>query len=275
MMRSSEWTTGGETGLFKIPSDCNMIWVTGCGAGAGGQGSTGTPGGNGGGASPCIIRWPLKVQPNGILAITVGAATAGGSGGHSASLSSQSFRRHTGLVGRALLDPTCTPEYPGLPFFIIGWGGESSSSYPCVPNFAYESFSQTPCIATSGNPPQWINKSVSGLWPWMAGGPASMADVARAPPQNSYMYGVAGRNTLNGYGHGNSLVSDASYSSGGSGGGGVFGQGGDGGQGVSGGTANNGGAATGYGAGGGGGSGVSGGSSSGGAGSGGYLLIEY
>lgn len=273
-MRYQEWTTPGQSDLFEIPDDCCQILVTGCGAGAGGQGATGTTGGNGGAASPCVIRFPLTVQPGGVLAIYVGVASEGGVGTHSASLSAGSFRRHTAIVGRALIDRLCGSEYPGLPFFIPGWGGESSLGAPCVPDYGYGSYSPTVTLLTTGVAPKWVGSAISNLWPWMNIGQGSNEGGAQAPPSNPRTYGIAGVNTINGRGYGAALTSNATYSSGAAGGGGAFGKGGQSGQ-YSAGSPNNGGDASGYGAGGAGGSGTPGTATNGGSGSGGYLRIDY
>lgn len=268
-MRYQEWTTPGESDLFEIPDDCWQIYVTACGAGGGGGGSSTSTGANGGGASPCVVRFPLTVQAGGVLAVYVGVGGSGGVGG----ASTNSFGRHTGIVGRALIDFLCTHEYPGLPFFIVGWGGESSLGTPCIPDYAWDTYSPTATLGTSGNAPQWVGKSMTSTWPWANVGPAAREGSAQAPPSNPRTYGVVGVNTINGRGYGLALASDATYSSGGPGGGGVFGKGGTSGQ--YSGAPGNGGAASGYGAGGGGGSGTPGSVTTGGDGTGGYLRIDY
>ena len=273
-MRFQEWTTPGQSDLFEIPDDCCQIIVTGCGAGAGGAGSTGTTGAAGGAASPCVVRLPLTVQPGGVLAIYIGAPSIGGIGGNSSSLSSSGFNRHTGIIGRALIDQLCASVYPGLPFFIIGWGGESSLGTPCVPDYGYGSFTVAATLLTNGTAPKWVGSSISNLWPWVNIGQGSSDGGAQAPPGDPRTYGVAGVNTLNGRGYGTALASNATYSSGAAGGGCAFGKGGESGQ-YTGGAPNDGGDATGYGSGGGGGSGTSGTSTSGGDGTGGYLRIDY
>lgn len=272
-MRYQEWTTPGQSDLFEIPDDCCQILVTGCGAGAGGAGTTTATGGAGGAASPCVVRFPLTVQPGGVLAIYIGVASSGGVGGNSAVFSA-SFNRFTSIVGRALIDRICGSEYPGLPFFIPGWGGETSLGAPCVPDYGWGTYTAAATLATSGTPPQWVGSSRSNYWPWANIGQGSSEGGSQAPPGNPRTYGLAGINTLNGRGYGTALASDATYSSGAAGGGGAFGKGGQSGQYV-GGSPNNGGNASGYGSGGAGGSGTPSTATNGGDGTGGYLRIDY
>lgn len=74
-------------GSFTVPSGVTTIYVSGCGGGGGGGGcqTVGSPnivsGGGGGGAASFAIREARTVTPGQVLAVTIGAAGAGGTAG--------------------------------------------------------------------------------------------------------------------------------------------------------------------------------------------------
>lgn len=264
------WTTAGYSDYFEVPSDCHLIWVTGCGGGGGGQGSNASAtGGNGGCASPCVIRLPLAVVPNGIIGIYVGVGGAGGTAANGAAANTATFSRVTTIAGQGIISPLTTPDRR---IFTIGCGGESSVVSPMIPALTDSGYVANECIVYNiSTPPGWAY--TGGGYP-LLGLAVSGKDAGKAGGVNPNTYNKAGVTAFNGNGFGHAQASDATYGSGGPGGGGPFGRGGTGGQ-YSGGSPANGGNGSGYGAGGGGSSGRAAGSGVGGDGSGGFLLFEW
>jgi hypothetical protein len=76
-----------NSGTWVVPTNVEVIWVTGiAGGGGGGGGGGGYGGGGGGGGSGNVcINVPLRVQSGETLTITIGAGGSGGSGGNGGS----------------------------------------------------------------------------------------------------------------------------------------------------------------------------------------------
>lgn len=273
-MRSVIYNTAGANDYFAIPNDCNVIFVTGCGGGGGGGGANGSAGACGGSSAPTFWRVPLSVTPGKVIGVRVATAGAGGaSGAAGVQIATEGYLRVSSLSGAALISPLLSGQL--FKFFSMGFGGQGaqSSGGGSVPANLYASQS-TPhnyLMGVNVNKFDWTYGNV--YVPFFLMGPFVNGDAGLAAPSNPSGYGSAGRATFMGGGVGDEYASDATYASGGAGGGSIFGKGGSGG--VYSGGVGNGGNATGYGAGGGGGSGGPGPYGAGGNGSPGIVIIEY
>lgn len=284
---------GDGSNYFFIPSDCSVVWATGCGGGAGGVTSFQSTafGGQGGAASLFVIRYPLAVIPNGILIIGVGMGCLGGhrvklgvNNWASNGVGTQSSGEGTGsryatIIAGDLVGPEV---WSVAPYFNLGYAGS-------VPNTLQGPQGKVSGAQGSQSELVFHNLNVAPHFPHNVTLPSCNGELGTTPfgtPTSSTS--PAGRNTGNGTGLGaygawgsqygsyaGQAVATFGYSdgglvgAGGAGGGGPFGVGGAGGvPWVNGGQ---GGDATGFGCGGGG----SCWGSLGGNGGPGFLLLEY
>ena len=254
-----------ESGVFGIPNDCNMIWVSGCGAGQGGYVSSNANGASGGAASPCYLRVPLSVTPGGGLAVKVGVAAAAATspGSTSTAFLTGGEAIHSAVSGQSLISPLCNNGIVRV--FSLGYG-EGGVPVSVGPDNYGKSH------ATNATGLVWPFAMKTMAFPMAVG--ASKPDTGATYPTNPFTYGLVGRETMNSGGIGMAYANVAPYASGGPGGGGLFGKGGAGGvsDGANPGAGQD---ATGYGAGGGGTSGGPAGGTLAGRGSHGIVYIEY
>jgi hypothetical protein len=285
---NTDSTYNDGSDYFLVPSDCNVIWVTGCGGGGGGvSGRTqyNGVGGGGGSASPAFLRYPLAVKPNGIIGVHIGRGAAGGGisangNGGVGSTEDTNFYLCTTLCGD-LIGPEIDPY---IPSFALGYA--ESQTGPRIP---MRGFSASSGLFTF-TPVTWPYTSQTAVLEYMGAfssgedGGAIYSDSASAV-SNVARYataigrvgaggtwgieegsGVAGGQCAGDFAAGGTKE----LGGGGAGGASIFGTGGAGGVGhVNSGFGGNG---QGYGSGGGGGTG---GRSFGGNGGWGFLLIEY
>lgn len=141
------------SGTFNVPANVSAVWISGCGAGGGGNGyvgGTGNPSHGGGAAGEFTLGRLIPVTAGGTLSITVGAGGAGGVGnnvipaagatqygsftlgGARASRTGASYGGDGGGCGGGL-SATYTPPVAGLNIglreSISSWGGPSGPTH--------------------------------------------------------------------------------------------------------------------------------------------------
>lgn len=138
--------TGDGSNYFLIPDDCNCVWVTMIGGGAGGlYANVNSPGvGAAGGASAMpIVRVPVAVKPNGVLTIVVGRGgigggntkynsttmTSGGVWGGAPEAENINSSKLSSVITGDILDPGFLCAHENLYVFTSGWSGDSSNAY--------------------------------------------------------------------------------------------------------------------------------------------------
>lgn len=78
--RSLQSQTFTSSGTFNVPANVSAVWISGCGAGGGGNGyvgGTGNPSHGGGGAGEFCLGRLIPVTPGGTLSISIGIGGPG------------------------------------------------------------------------------------------------------------------------------------------------------------------------------------------------------
>lgn len=259
---------------WAVPNNCEMILLSGCGAGGGGGGSNTTVGGSGGSSGGCLDRLYISVVPGSVIGVKIGRGLTGGAAGaNGQTFSAGGYEAHSCIVGPGIKGAVGYNRQPSVSYVVIGHGssGGANSAFGAGPGLiqhegrASHMWGYTNSLNTADWEQAWSNQYATASF---VENLVSSGDGSRAGPSNPYSYSNTDKVTVCGNGIGEALVSDATNGSGGPGGGCLFGRGGAGGQYP--GTVN-GGNGTGYGSGGGG--GANGGT--GGNGADGLIVIEW
>lgn len=233
-MGSRLFTYQDVTGdYWGVPNNVRQIWVHGAGGGGGGGGSNGATGGSGGGSGATVERMRIRVNPGLPIGVKCGRGRDGGAAGANGEGSSSGYDGWSIIAGAGLADPFL--ERLG-PLYFLSLAHGRSGGANSIWAYAAE------CIVPERGSHIWAYTNAQNQAKWMkelssqygvasfSEGVFSCGDGSRAGPSHPYSYGVSGRITACGKGIGEALASDATYGSGGPGGGNRFARGGSGGQ---------------------------------------------